>query len=221
MSLRRLLCTTGGMAAAAVALAAGTPDLRWLATGAGLQEAVDAAGAETALLTLVAVLAWLAWGWGVLGLGLTALSAAPGAVGALGRLLGRLLLPATARQAAALALGLGLGAPVLAGCTAPPATEVSVAAADLPAPAPAAVPDWPASMAGAPDWPAAAAGEHVVVRGDCLWDLAATWLRDRTGAEPGPAEIAAAVDTWWRANADVIGPDPDLLHPGQVLRAPP
>jgi hypothetical protein len=28
------------------------------------------------------------------------------------------------------------------------------------------------------------------------------------------------VDAWWSANADVIGPDPDLLLPGQVLQPP-
>jgi nucleoid-associated protein YgaU len=33
--------------------------------------------------------------------------------------------------------------------------------------------------------------------------------------------VAAAVDAWWHANAAVIGPDPDLLLPGQVLRPPP
>ena len=34
------------------------------------------------------------------------------------------------------------------------------------------------------------------------------------------AEIARAVHAWWTANADVIGPDPDQLLPGQVLRPP-
>jgi hypothetical protein len=29
------------------------------------------------------------------------------------------------------------------------------------------------------------------------------------------------VHAWWVANAGVIGPDPDLLLPGQVLRPPP
>jgi nucleoid-associated protein YgaU len=66
----------------------------------------------------------------------------------------------------------------------------------------------------------AAAGDRVVVRGDCLWHIAADSLLGRLGRLPDDPEVAAAVDTWWRANADVIGPDPDLLLPGQVLRDP-
>jgi nucleoid-associated protein YgaU len=58
----------------------------------------------------------------------------------------------------------------------------------------------------------------VVVRpGDCLWRLAAADL---------PAEASAArVTTRWqtihRLNGAVIGPDPDLIHPGQRLVLPP
>jgi nucleoid-associated protein YgaU len=62
------------------------------------------------------------------------------------------------------------------------------------------------------------AGEHVVLRGDCLWEIA-----ERRLAHDGPyttAEVATAVHAWWQANADVIGPDPDRLLPGQVLRPP-
>jgi nucleoid-associated protein YgaU len=63
------------------------------------------------------------------------------------------------------------------------------------------------------------ADAHVVVRGDCLWDLAEARLR-ASGAEATPAAVASAVQAWWSVNADVIGSDPDLIHPGQVLRAP-
>jgi nucleoid-associated protein YgaU len=59
----------------------------------------------------------------------------------------------------------------------------------------------------------------VVVRGDCLWDIAAGRLA-ASGSRPTDAEIATAVQAWWSVNADVIGPDPDLILPGQVLRAP-
>jgi hypothetical protein len=72
-----------------------------------------------------------------------------------------------------------------------------------------------------PDWPAAVDDAHVVLRGECLWDIAAADLVRRSGAPPTDGEVAAAVDAWWHANADVIGPDPDLLLPGQVLRPPP
>lgn len=59
--------------------------------------------------------------------------------------------------------------------------------------------------------------EQVVVRtGDSLWSIAAAHLA--SGATD--AEIAASWPRWYRANADVIGPDPDRVYPGQVLRTP-
>jgi nucleoid-associated protein YgaU len=60
----------------------------------------------------------------------------------------------------------------------------------------------------------------VVVRGDCLWHIAADRLRQQQGRAPTDGEVALAVRAWWTANAAVIGPDPDLLLPGQVLRPP-
>lgn len=57
----------------------------------------------------------------------------------------------------------------------------------------------------------------LVSSGDTLWALAARSLEE--GAGP------AAIDRAWRAlycaNAARIGPDPDLIHPGQRLRVPP
>ncbi|MCZ2816441.1 LysM peptidoglycan-binding domain-containing protein [Modestobacter sp. VKM Ac-2984] len=91
-------------------------------------------------------------------------------------------------------------------------TEGTAAAEDT-----AAVED----TAPAPDWPGPATGDHVVLRGDCLWDVARDWLTGRRPGQPvTDAEVAAAVQAWWEANATVIGPDPDLLLPGQVLRPP-
>ena len=61
-----------------------------------------------------------------------------------------------------------------------------------------------------------------MLRGDCLWDIAAGWLERRDpGAEVTDTAVREATHAWWRANAAVIGPDPDLLLPGQVLRPPP
>jgi nucleoid-associated protein YgaU len=143
------------------------------------------------------------------------------------------VLPAGARRAAALALGVTLGtAPAVALVTGPPAPAlVTAAAADELGPATdaALAVDWPGvpSAGVVPDWPSAPdpagapADAHVVLRGDCLWDIAADRLqRDRPGTSPTDAEVARAVQAWWQANADVIGPDPDLLLPGQVLRPP-
>lgn len=58
-----------------------------------------------------------------------------------------------------------------------------------------------------------ARAEHVVVPGDDLWSIAAAHL-------PAAADDAAVLDATLalhRANADVIGPDPDLVLPGQHL----
>lgn len=57
----------------------------------------------------------------------------------------------------------------------------------------------------------------VVRRGDTLWDIAASAL------EPVAtnAEIAAHWPEWYEANRQVIGPNPHLLLPGQILQPPP
>jgi nucleoid-associated protein YgaU len=56
----------------------------------------------------------------------------------------------------------------------------------------------------------------VVRRGDSLWSIAARHL----GPDASDAEIAGAWPAWFQANRDLVGDDPDLLRPGQVLRAP-
>ncbi len=61
-----------------------------------------------------------------------------------------------------------------------------------------------------------APAEVVVRRGDSLWSIAARHL----GPDASDAEIARAWPAWFEANRDVVGDDPDLLRPGQVLRAP-
>lgn len=58
---------------------------------------------------------------------------------------------------------------------------------------------------------------RVVVRpGDSLWSIAAQEL----GADASAEAVAARWPQWYAANRDVIGPDPDLILPGQVLRTP-
>jgi nucleoid-associated protein YgaU len=57
----------------------------------------------------------------------------------------------------------------------------------------------------------------VVRAGDCLWHLAASDL-------PAGAPAARVTARWqaiYRLNAAAIGPDPDLIHPGQRLVLPP
>lgn len=57
----------------------------------------------------------------------------------------------------------------------------------------------------------------VVQSGDNLWRLAQTGL---PGSAPAP-QIARRVEVLHRANHMVIGPDPDLILPGQRLVTPP
>jgi nucleoid-associated protein YgaU len=61
------------------------------------------------------------------------------------------------------------------------------------------------------------AERQVTVRpGDSLWSIAAGELGP--GARAG--DIAVAWPRWWAANRALVGADPNLIHPGQRLRAP-
>jgi hypothetical protein len=65
--------------------------------------------------------------------------------------------------------------------------------------------------------PGDAAAPSVVVRnGDSLWAIAAA----RLGPLATDVEVAQEWPRWYAANRATIGPDPDLLQPGQMLRAP-
>lgn len=73
-----------------------------------------------------------------------------------------------------------------------------------------------AHSASGQDSAAPDSGTVVVRRGDCLWDLVARHL----GGDATDAEVANAWPRWYAANRAVIGSDPDVLRPGQVLRIP-
>ncbi|WP_439957976.1 LysM peptidoglycan-binding domain-containing protein [Modestobacter italicus] len=203
------------------------------------QQLVDTAGPDALVVAVVTALAWLCWSWGALGLLLTAATAVPGWAGRLAGVLLSGVLPAGARRAAALAIGVGLSATAPLAAPGGSATvAVTTAAAERPAGDAPGLLDWPAQSAGldwpaapdrptapspgppVPDWPSAPPDGHVVLRGDCLWDIARDHLTG-TGGPATDAAVAAAVQAWWHTNAAVIGPDPDLLLPGQVLQPPP
>lgn len=88
--------------------------------------------------------------------------------------------------------------------------------------------DWPGLGTGAsrsqptrhhptrPRRPGSAAHPVVVRPGDSLWAIAAR----RLGGSASPATIAENWPRWYAANRALIGPDPDLIHPGQQLRPP-
>jgi len=92
-----------------------------------------------------------------------------------------------------------------------PASPVVATITVTPAPAPAEAAAAPTSAARDPE-----AGTVVVHRGDTLWDLAARTLGDH----PTDAQVLAETVRWHDANRDVIGDDPDLILPGQILVRP-
>ena len=71
----------------------------------------------------------------------------------------------------------------------------------------------PADGATSPD---PGASPVVVAPGDTLWALAAASLP----AGATPAEVQRQVETIHRVNRTVIGPDPDLIRPGQRIDVP-
>jgi hypothetical protein len=84
-----------------------------------------------------------------------------------------------------------------------------------------AVPDRPTS--GAPTrythlqtGQLARAASHVVKPGDSLWSIAAAEL----GPDATDDTIAGRWPQWYAANRQLIGPDPNLILPGQVLNPP-
>ena len=96
------------------------------------------------------------------------------------------------------------------------------------APPPAVRPDWrpsppvadPGILAPQPvraSQDAPAAGQEVtVLAGDTLWDIAARHL----GVAASDVDVALHWPRWYEANKAQIGENPDVLLPGQILRAP-
>jgi hypothetical protein len=84
----------------------------------------------------------------------------------------------------------------------------------------------PSPVKQAPSGPAAlvtgtvhrdnAIDSYVVHRGDALWDIAARHL----GPHATAADVAREWPRWYAANRDVIGPDPGVIRPGELLRPP-
>lgn len=182
---------------AAAAAAAHTVPGTWRA-------AADASASETIPHVLVAACATglalsLAWLWLVTSV--TVAEVVTGSVPRSGGAARRLVL-------------LACGAAVVAG-TALPAQASSGDGVEvlvgLPLPERAVAP----ATSGRPGTPAAAptADAYVVRSGDSLWSIAR--------AHPAPAgDVETRWRAIWRHNRDVVGDDPDLIHPGQALRLP-
>ncbi|WP_210768982.1 LysM peptidoglycan-binding domain-containing protein [Ruania alkalisoli] len=84
------------------------------------------------------------------------------------------------------------------------------AAADQEAPAPDPAP------ASETISPGTSRESYQVQPGDSLWSIAA----DALGPEATTADIGTAWPEWYTVNRDLIGPDPDLIHPGDELYLP-
>lgn len=200
-----------------------------------VDELVTAISAAAALVLLV---------WVALGLLVSVLAVIPGPWGAASRMLQDHVAPNAVRRWAALLLGAAIAssiAPAGAAATLPPSTIAAPAPApewialsepsmsttaesETPAPAPTWTPAptraLPPVTLTTPRQDASAdqpdAHEITVRRGDTLWDLAAAHLP----AEATDAEVAATWQRWYAENRHVIGPDPDLILPGQILLVP-
>lgn len=205
--------------------------------------ATGPAGPADGILLIVGLGGTLLSLWLGLGLTLSALSALPGVLGHLCRLLAARVAPAAVRKVVAFVLGTTLTAALI------PGTAVAGNGHETPRPAlvaaaqhrvgafngPAvAAPDAsfrlvsdPSPVTGvrqaapSPQWSLEESGRPattvVVLRGDTLWSIAAHHL--------GPAATAADIDAEWHrwhaANRRVIGEDPNLIRPGQLLCPPP
>ena len=77
---------------------------------------------------------------------------------------------------------------------------------------------WPVGREETRGQVVAVPGDRVVVvhRGDSLWSLA----RRHLGPEVTQAAVEQAVHDWYALNESVIGPDRDLILPGQELHVP-
>lgn len=212
-------------AAALLLAAAPTPAQAWCTLTAP-------AATETSTGPLVAAVGLVSWalvGWLLLTALLTAGGSLRGPVGAVSRAAVRRVAPQAVRRVVALALGLTVVLGVSGTAQAAsvlPTPPAAAASLDWPRAPAAAGPtlDWPAvgesadAATGAPGGdPTRPTGETVLVRpGDSLWRLAAEHLPAGAPA----AAVAAAWPTWWSANRQLLGDEPDLLQPGSRLVVP-
>jgi nucleoid-associated protein YgaU len=213
--------------------------LGWGTSGAVAAITAPGPAAFDDLLALVAAgVGWAVLAWLAAGLLLCLAAAARRTDGRLGRV-AVAVTPLAVRRLAALLLGLGLvGAPLALAMPAQADRTVAAAAQQTgstsrPFDVPALdrwTPDRPVAPAATSKQPAEppallvtrphrarVVSDHVVVRrGDTLWDIAARAL----GPDASVADIAASWPGWYAANRSTIGPDPDLILPGQRLRPP-
>jgi len=213
--------------------------LRWVTA-----DSIDAAATHDltsmASLTIGAV-AWIAYGWLTLAVLATVLEQTPGTLGQAASAIATRITSQTTRSLLRSALGAAAITPLTLTAThatppespsgsrpwsaVEPRSTVELtgekSAAEEPPGGRVVVPDRP--TAGAPtrythlqSGQLARPGSRVVKFGDSLWSIAAAEL----GPTATDEAIAARWPHWYAANRQLIGPDPNRIHPGQVLTAP-
>jgi nucleoid-associated protein YgaU len=230
-----------------VAVAAAGPLLHWAT--AGSLTALSADDLDSMTTVAAGAIAWTAYCWLVIASAATALERVPGAVGRTAGTLAASITSAGSRALLRSALGLAVTAPLTIGVAhaatagsgpahtveqpwqqVEPASTVRISGrADQPG---VVVPDRPTTGAatryteipttgrpsrGRTTEPGTSPLRAVVRPGDSLWSIAAAEL----GPDATDTQIAARWPRWYAANRHSIGADPDLIHPGQVLRTPP
>ncbi|HEX3732815.1 MAG TPA: hypothetical protein VHU91_07845 [Mycobacteriales bacterium] len=203
------------------------PLVAWHSLGKLLRHsAADHRAASNFALAAGSLIVWSLIVW--LGSSVLVLTATklPGRLGAAARAASQLVVPAALRRLLCGALSLSLAGGTLAGTAqaaslthpVPRSAVVWQAATDL---------DWPTIVgqsdrraqlpnADQTDQPRPAAPKGVVVRpGDCLWRITARSLHTDS-----PTAIAQEWPKWWERNRDVIGENPHLIRPGEILHPP-
>jgi hypothetical protein len=218
-----------------------SPDWTRLVTDVGAPHRwLARVGPDEAALTVVGAAVWCAALWLAIALCFASAAALPGRGGAVARAVATRLLPAVLLRAVAGVAGVSvLIAPVSASATALRGGAVALPAVptpgwpvdrqhtrvhigwptDVPTPTGAPTPAAQRPEARHAAAPAAQADPERTVRvrpGDSLWLIAAR----RLGVNAPDSKIAGAWPRWYAANAQVIGDDPALIRPGEVLRAP-
>jgi hypothetical protein len=218
--MRRFAATSILSTAAAAVLVLVRPHPIALAHQFVTPDAVGHADPDVLLADVAASLLWLVAAWLATGIAATLLAAMPGTAGRLMGAASHRLLPGALCRVVAGSAGLGVllaPIPAMAAPGSADAAAVQHVATALPAPV------WPGAQPSVsrpdppPPSPTKTSDRAVRVRpGDSLWLITA----HRLGPNVAPAEVAAAWPRWYAANRDVIGADPDLILPGQLLSPP-
>jgi nucleoid-associated protein YgaU len=209
-------CAAGGLALAA--LASRHPIAQNVDVADRLQrESLPAQAVEQAVIGLVVVVGLVAAAWYLVSALAVLACVAAAAVGRRWdageeavRRWGAPALRRTATIGVGLVIGAGLGTGATAACDASPSLPDDLRWRPV---ANRIEPDPGASRA-------VGAERYTVRPGDSLWRIAAEALQVR-GRAPTVAAVAAEWPRWYAANRDVVGADPDLIRPGQVLQVPP